>query len=240
MEPLKKPKRRRPTPREIAKLLPPELSVSAMLPSLMKTYLPRLRKESLERIQNFILWKAFRNAEQLQIMTGEKWMSLAEEMSLLRMMRGAGWTLPGHLKKASAFHKPEHSKEKCSLAAMFILRRNIEAGNARFFRQLANLMEEAPPMEDFKAFEVQVFKCLKEKRFLYSKSDSSKRGRNYLQRLLLAVTNLLIAKMHRLPFVSEVRQIVAALMEKPPGKRELEKALVAIGLAGVNPPVLEP
>lgn len=236
----KKPKRRRPSTSTLTQLLPREGFIEESLPALSKYYTPFLKGESRERIQAFLMWKTYLHPELLLIMGGEQWMSKSQGMSFFRMLRGAGCALPASLANHPDFETPQLSKPDCTKAVLLILGENIKEGNSLFFRQLADLLEDAPVMEDFRAFKLRVLNCLVERRFLYSKSDQAARGRNYLQRLLLALSDLLLTRMERLPTISEMRQAAAALIERPPAKRELLKALQAIGLAGVNPPVLEP
>lgn len=89
--------------------------------------------------------------------------------------------------------------------------------------------------EDFDGFIKTVRTFLHDRRIMYPKNDTTPRGRCYLQRLILAIFEILIDVIHKLPSVDDIWEGIARLMDKPPIKRDLDSALKAVGLA---PPVL--
>jgi hypothetical protein len=229
----KRPRRPRKT---LAQEIPREEHIESHLPLLMNQYLPLLDKEPLERIEAFLMWRTHQIPEIMRLLCGEHWMNQQDAMSFLRFMRGSLCPFPAHLSDCPDLTAAEHSPEDCRKAVLSILGNNIEAANAGFFRLVASLMERAPESDDYAAFVRGIAKHLMNRRLLYT----APRGKKYLQKLLLAITDVLIGAERRLPRISELRDGLSVLMEKPPGKREVIAALAAIGLAGVDPPVLEP
>jgi len=222
--------------------MPRESHIESHLPLLKRQYMPLLTNESIERIRDFLMWRTYRMPEVLRLQLGEHWMNQQDAMSFLRLMRGSGCPFPAHLLDCFGLAASEQSAEKCRAAALHLLRINIEAANAGFFRLLASLMERAPEQmaDDYPAYVREVAKHLMRRRPLYKVGDTTPRGKNYLQKLLLAITDIFIGAERRLPRVSDLRDALDVLMGKPPAKREVMAALAVIGLAGVDPPVLDP
>ncbi len=234
--------KRRRARKSLAEEMPREAHIKSHLSLLMKQYIPLLEGEAPERVSSFLYWRTYFIPEVLRLQLGEHWMNQQDAMSFLRFMRGCDCPFPPHLLNCSSLAAAEHSADNCRKGALLHLHKNIGAGNAGFFRALASLMERAPEKveEDYPAYVRKIAQHLIRHRFLYKTGDRAPRGKNYLQKLVLAVTDVFIGAEHRLPRVSELRAGLAILMEKPPGKREVLAALRSIGLAGVDPPVLDP
>lgn len=228
--------------KSLTEMMPRESHIESQLPLLMKQYIPLLENESEERIKAFLMWRTFLTPEIRRLMMGERFVNQDEVMSFLRLMRGSGCPLPAHLMECSSLAATERSEDKCKDGALYVIGRNIETANAGFFRILASLMERAPENveDDYPAYVRSIAKHLIEGQPIYKASDTAPRGKNYLQKLLLAITDVFIGAERRLPRIEDLRDGLAVLMEKPPGKREVIAALAAIGLAGAGNQVLEP
>ena len=203
-------------------------------------YLSRLHREDEERVHTFLNYRledefrCFKNI--IQITAGEKWTEHRDGLQFLRMLRLGGGKLPAHLDVGYSKSTPiDCTPEEARGAVWQNLVAYVEAGDAGFFKQVASLLAKSTTREDFPGFIERVRGLIKSGGKLYRQTDSAPRGRHYLQRLILAIFEILIDETNTLPSLSQVRKTVAALMEKPPIKRDFDLALKSVGLA---PPVL--
>lgn len=222
-------KRKIPSLAEITKGAPASV-LDAIFDLLRSSYAPLLTKESPERVEAFLKSRRDHLQEMVLLTSGYDFVVQSPASAFLRMLDESAAQRPTTPLTRPAQFWPDGD------AILNLLWERRQNRDGAFIRDFATLVEDGPKESGFDKFTAEVSSALQDGRKLYRKGEGkANRGRSYLQILLLAVVEGLIHKLQRLPTVQQVRYGVNTIMDNPPGKREFDDALVAIGMA---PPVL--